>query len=373
MKSHLFSRYYVRLSSRNHSRHFCLRFSLGFSQRLFDIGLKLTALFLFVLGSACLDTYTALTTYGNLSPERAFKRKIAYDGERYLYVSYSNLHTIERVDTTDNSKIVYAGASGQSGTTDGSLLNARFNVPTGMAYKGGANPKLYVISSSSCTLRQIDVNTGIVSTVVGVAASCTSTDGTGTSARIASQASDLALDDNTLYLSETVKVRKVDLSNYQVTSVFGGNVGTYLDGIGTNARFNSIQGLTVANGSLYISESSNLLIRKANLTTLAVTTVSGTYTESGFVDGAVGTSKFNNPLSLSYDGNRYIYIADRGNHSIRRLDTQNDTLSTVFGQPTTNRDTAGALTSSTIAQPIAASYTNKGLFVVTPFHIRKIY
>lgn len=95
-------------------------------------------------------------------------------------------------------------------------------------------------------------------------------------------------------------VCKLDLSEMKLSLLAGsGGVG-YQDGIGANALFNGPAGIAVSgNGStLYVADSGNHVIRRISLSTLEVGLVAGRPGFGGFSDGNVEDSLFTNPEDL---------------------------------------------------------------------------
>jgi len=82
---------------------------------------------------------------------------------------------------------------------------------------------------------------------------------------------------------------------------------------------------------LFVSDSSHNRVLVSRLPSGDVTAIIGTG-NAGFSDGPFDSAELSGPqgLALSEDG-RYLYIADTKNHSIRRADLQNKTLSTFAG------------------------------------------
>ncbi len=63
---------------------------------------------------------------------------------------------------------------------------------------------------------------------------------------------------------------------------------------------------------------------------LRTVTVAGIKGESGFKDGPVEEAQFNNPHGLALDQNGNLYVADRFNHAIRKIDTSGN-VTTLAG------------------------------------------
>src|SRR5476649_1273459 len=91
------------------------------------------------------------------------------------------------------------------------------------------------------------------------------------------------------------------------------------DGIGSFARFNSPRALAVdASGNVYVADSGSHTIRQITLAGV-VTTIAGTPGSSGTSDGTNSVAKFNTPSGIAVDGPTNLYVADWGNHTIRKI------------------------------------------------------
>lgn len=104
------------------------------------------------------------------------------------------------------------------------------------------------------------------------------------------------------------------------------------DGPGVRARFFHLKGLVWSSGNnrLYVTDGHAL--RQVTLDG-QVTTLAGQVAVPGFWDEfRDGTPCFRDPGALVVGDNK-IYLADEGNHAIRRLSLPNRTLSTVAGDP----------------------------------------
>lgn len=115
----------------------------------------------------------------------------------YLYVADAGNHCIKKVNLTDNSVSVFAGTSGTSGTTDGAVASAKFNVPSGIAItKQGV---IYVVDRGNNKIRKIE--NGSVSTFAGSGTAAT-TDGLGTAASFDDPYSVLLDGQENLYITQ---------------------------------------------------------------------------------------------------------------------------------------------------------------------------
>jgi sugar lactone lactonase YvrE len=116
-------------------------------------------------------------------------------------------------------------------------------------------------------------------------------------------------------------------------TTFAGTAGRSVDDpIGTNARFNNPRAVTADATNLYIADSVNNTIRKIVIATGAVTTLAGTPGVAGSTDTGIGTpALFNNPCGITNDGLGNLYVADTGNHTIRKVIIASGAVSTLAG------------------------------------------
>ena len=139
----------------------------------------------------------------------------------------------------------------------------------------------------------------------------------------------LAIDkDDNIYVADTLNsfIRKID-QNGRVTTVAGtpGKEGD-TDGAVTSAQFRLPSGIAVSDdGSIiYVADTGNHKIRK--IENGQVTSIAGFVEESdedsdplgGFRDGAAANAMFNLPVGLTIAGD-FIIVADSGNNRIRAV------------------------------------------------------
>ncbi len=91
------------------------------------------------------------------------------------------------------------------------------------------------------------------------------------------------------------------------------------DGPGPMARFNGPQGVAAdTSGVLYVADGGNHTIRKISPTGV-VTTFAGCPGVSGSDDGLGAAARFNHPVGVAVDPSGTLYVADCGNNTIRRI------------------------------------------------------
>jgi sugar lactone lactonase YvrE len=125
--------------------------------------------------------------------------------------------------------------------------------------------------------------------------------------------------------------------SYFISTVAGGGSTGSGDGIGYGATFNAPRGCVYDDfGNLYIADTANHTIRMVAGNT--VTTIAGTAGSAGATDGVGAAARFSSPIGLAIEDNtRTLYVADSGNHRIRKIvittsgSTLQATVSTVAG------------------------------------------
>ena len=222
-----------------------------------------------------------------------------------------------------------AGMAGMSGSADGTGAAARFFYPAGVAVDGSGN--VYVADTSNYTVRKV-TPAGVVSTLAGTAGSPGSLDGTGAAARF-NVPRGVAVDGSgNVYVTDANShtLRKVTPEGV-VTTLAGtyGNSGS-ADGTGAAAQFYFPAGVAVdGSGNVYVADSYNNTIRKVTPAGV-VTTVAGTAGNSGSADGTGAAARFNRPSGVAVDGSGNVYVADTNNNTIRKV-TPAGVVTTVAG------------------------------------------
>jgi len=114
-----------------------------------------------------------------------------------------------------------------------------------------------------------------------------------------------------------------------VSTVAGCGTAGAVDGSGATAEFNYPSGVAVdSDGNVYVADKQNNKIRKVD-TAGVVSSYVGTGLP-GSTDGASVVAKFKLPSDVALDAAGNLYVADTGNHKIRKI-TPEGTVSTLAG------------------------------------------
>ena len=146
--------------------------------------------------------------------------------------------------------------------------------------------------------------------------------------------------DNCLYICEVEnhRVRRLALDTMLVTTVAGtGAKGLNGDGGPANrAAMNEPYEVRFDDsGNMYVVEMMNHIVRRVDADTQRITTIAGTGTSGFSGDGGPATeAQLHRPHSIALDGNGHLFIADIGNHRIRRVDLRTGRIATIAGDGT---------------------------------------
>ena len=227
--------------------------------------------------------------------------------------------------------------SGNALFADGVGTQASFNQPRAIAI--GSNGILYVADGNNQRIRKLDPVTREVTTLAG-----TGTPGYADGAAASASfylPSGIAIDgSDNLYVSDYFnhRIRKIDASTLQVTTLAGSGNGAFANGNGTAASFSYPFGIAVdASQQVYVGDESNHRVRQIS-STGNVTTLAGSGNGT-FANGTGSAASFYFPQGVAVDGSGTVYVADYGNQLIRKI--------TSSGAVTT-------LVANTTAQPIYA-------------------
>jgi streptogramin lyase len=154
--------------------------------------------------------------------------------------------------------------------------------------------------------------------------------------------------DGALYFCDlnNSRIRRIDLTTKRVTTIAGNGQKGYKGdgGPAVDASLNMPHELLFdAKGDLYIAERDNHVIRKVDMKTGIISTAAGTGMRGFSGDGGLATkAQLNQPHSIVLDRDGSILICDIGNHRIRRLHLDTGIIETYAGTGETKETPEGA-------------------------------
>lgn len=143
--------------------------------------------------------------------------------------------------------------------------------------------------------------------------------------------------DGGLYVTEvgTHRIRRLDLTSGELTTVAGtGQKGFSGEGgLATAALLNEPYEVRFdSRGDLLFVDMQNHAVQRVEKATGRITTIAGTGTAGYGGDGGPATqASFRQPHSIALDSADNIYVADIGNHRIRRIDARTRVVETIAG------------------------------------------
>ena len=213
----------------------------------------------------------------------------------------------------------------ERGTVDpGSGRKVDLGRPVGIALDGADN--LYLTDRNTHRIFRIDRQSGAVTTVAGNREFGYRYDDVAATETSLSTPVGVALDrEGNLYFVEqsSRRVRRVDPKTGQIATVAGsGRTGFSGDGgPATEAAFEVPFDVAVdRRGNLYIADTGNHRIRRVDAGTGLISTYAGDGKgRFGGDGGPAARASLYDPFSVALDRSGNLYIADRGNHRIRRV------------------------------------------------------
>jgi sugar lactone lactonase YvrE len=239
-----------------------------------------------------------------------------------------------------------------------------------------ATGNVYVVDQDLHSVRKIAPD-GVVTTVAGTGVAGSSGDGgPATAARLNLPTRVTAAADGSLYIADSGnnKIRRVSPGG-TISTVAGTGIAGFSgdNGPATSARLSNPYDVEVSGNSLYIADRNNNRIRRVDLTTGVITTVAGTGT-SGFTgDGGPATSaRIADPRSVTVDTAGNLYIADTGNQRVRRVDT-GGVIDTFAGTGLTgNAGDGGLATEADLHVPVDLTVSASGTLYICELNNNRV-
>jgi sugar lactone lactonase YvrE len=195
------------------------------------------------------------------------------------------------------------------------------------------------------------------------------------------QPATVALDGSgNMYIADSIhnRIRKVDAKTNLISTIAGnGSAGFAGDnGPATSAELNIPNGVAVDGaGNIYIADTGNNRVREIYANTGIIVTVAGngtissvgggTYSGDG---GPASAAGLNGPWGVTVDLAGNLYIADTGNHRVRRIDANTGVITLVAGNGTADPVTGagtwsgdgGAAVDASLNRPLAVAFDAAG-------------
>jgi sugar lactone lactonase YvrE len=216
------------------------------------------------------------------------------------------------------------------------VADSRINYPEGVAVDGSGN--VFISDLGNARIRKIDASTDVITTIAGTGVPGYSGDGgPATNAQLGVIGGVSVDASGNIYVADQTnhRIRKITVSTGIITTVAGNGTGGFSGdgGLATVASLNApYKAITDASGNLYISDTQNNRVRKVNLSTGIITTITG----NGSSYAISGTSylplncPMGSPKGLAIEANGNLLIVVQGTY-VFRLDFTANVLSSLIG------------------------------------------
>jgi streptogramin lyase len=257
--------------------------------------------------------------------------EVRFDSKGNIYIAERDNHVVRFVDMKTHIISTAAGTNIAGFSGDGGPASkAQLNQPHSIALDRSDN--VFICDIVNNRIRRIDPKTGTISTYAGTGARTPAPEegGLADTSLPGPRSVDVAPDGKMyLVLREGNKLFVIDPSSGRLKHLAGtGELGYTGDGgQALAAKFgapgnalNGPKGIAYSpDGSLYVADTENHVVRKINLQTGIVSTVVGTGERGDGPDGDPLKCKLARPHGL-YLAGRTLYIGDSENHRIRVLE-----------------------------------------------------
>jgi thiol-disulfide isomerase/thioredoxin len=275
----------------------------------------------------------ALEKYQNpvISP-LAFPGKVLADEERdRMFVADSGHHRI--IVSTLEGQVLHAIGTGQAGLVDGSVLDAQFSAPQGMAFDRD-NHILYVADTENHAVRKIELEQQRVTTIAG----------NGSQNQIIyphcgkdiplNSPWDLVLLNDALFIAMagSHQIWKMQLQTGILQTCAGTGAEGNFDGSTHEAAFAQPSGIATNGQELFVADSESSSVRAIHSEkTPQVWTLcgSGSLFDFGDRDGIGASVRLQHCLGIEFAQNS-LWIADTYNHKIKQVDPESQSCTTVI-------------------------------------------
>lgn len=265
---------------------------------------------------------------------------IDIDAAGNIYLLDRGVSVVRKIAASNGIIITIAGTGVAGYSGDGALANnAQLKNPTSI--KVDENGNIIIADNNNFRIRRIVAATGIISTIMGDGTSASNpVDGEGGPAATAKlQAVTYITTDkfnNIYFITAGMFIRKINSTTGIVSTIVGlnGTCGTGFcgdGGLANEAGLNNPYSCTLDSlGNLYIADRLNYRIRKVDGLTQIINTIAGIGSFSGD-GGAAKNAMINTPQRMVSNAQGDLFFVDEGNRVIRTINNSNGNISTLAG------------------------------------------
>jgi DNA-binding beta-propeller fold protein YncE/thiol-disulfide isomerase/thioredoxin len=300
----------------------------------------------------------------------AFPGKVLADADtNRLFISDTNHNRVVVADLLTYEVLDVIG-SGARGFDDGSLGEATFDKPQGMALDP-VNNLLYVADVNNHAVREVDLAGRAVRTIAGTGEQSRGfmQPGPALETRLSSPWDVELGEDGTLFIAMAGphQLWAMSLADGTIYNYAGSGREGLLDGTLLDAQLAQPSGLQYIDGMLYFADSESSSIRVVDVRASEIYTLAGPLTNDlfafGDVDGEVGVSRLQHALGITAGDDGELYVADTYNSKIKRLDPEIKQISSLFGLGGLGGFRDGGADVAEFDEPGGLDYANGKLYV----------
>ena len=269
-----------------------------------------------------INTAAGIGIPGSPLERLGLSRGMALDSRGNLYIADSGNNRILLIPQNGPSRIFAGPANGSSGpSTEGGLATtAKFSSPRGVAVDAADN--VYVADWGNNRIRKIDAALGTVTSIAGNGRSAFAGDGAAASAAGLSPAAIVIDKSGNLIVADDVnnRIRQIDLKTGIITTIAGnGTAGASTDN--TAAKLVSLtfpEAVAVdAQNNLYVGQLG--YIHKISVTTGLINRIAGNGSFATTKETGAAVEVPMDPLDIKVNADGSILVADATNHRVRLL------------------------------------------------------
>ncbi len=266
------------------------------------------------------------------------------DRQGNIFIVDRGTNTLRKVSASTGIISVIAGNGTAGYAGDGGLAaNALLNRPTCVEVDDSSN--IYIADNNNFRIRKISAKTGIITTIAG----------DGTQGQIASDTTLATFakigNINALHIDKLGNIyfdmsggfiKKIEKSSGLVFVIIGMGNTTFTGdgGLAINATINNPRSITTDSaGNLYFSDYGNR-IRKVDASTTIINTIAG-FGDFGGDNGSANVALLNYPQGLGIDKDANVYIADKSNNRVRKVNASDGIITTIIGNGGTDFNLVG--------------------------------
>ncbi len=290
---------------------------------------------------------------------------VALDTSGNLYIADTSSNVIRKV--TANGTINTVAGNGTAGYTgdNGPVSGAEMSHPQGVAVDSSGN--IYIADTGNYVVREVLVGTLEFQTMITAAGS-----GSSVFSGDGAPATSAGLSAAAIAVDKAGDIFVADPANFRVREVLAnGNIVTYAgtgtqgfsgdNGLATSAQLSAVSGLALdSSGDLYIADTGNHCIRKVSAAG-TITTVAGNG-KAGFSgdNGPAISAQLNAPAGVAVDVSGNLFISDTLNNRVRKVSVSG-TITTIAGNGSTGlTGDGGVAPGASLSGPAALAMSKAG-------------